>query len=302
MLLRKFRFETDVRQPMALSQSNLRNIILLTVVECTKKRFLDLIDVLDIHSLFFFLDVDEFKQRVGASSLAILLHVAFEYFLNILFRKLLWIDLGWHRVNVCELSFKHLTEEHSWELDNDAVWKGVTIVDLHVLSVDFEWHTKIRQRQFQVDLIPKDHGWRFIVVLGLCHVNVFDQGACLLFSLAVRQSSYEHIQLFLACVSKFSVLYQVRTFCLNPLYICFLVVESLLSNVLEILLVPRIDIESMSHRRPLGLVDELLRRTVALFFISHNTIINVQIIDPECALLGQRFNIHVISDDITVSF
>lgn len=106
---------------MALSQSDLRNIILLTVIECTEKCFLDLIDVLDIHSLLFFLDVDEFKQCVGASSLAILFHVALKNFLNILLRKLLRIDLGWYRVDVCELSFQHLTEEHCWELDNDAV-------------------------------------------------------------------------------------------------------------------------------------------------------------------------------------
>jgi len=58
----------------------------------------------------------------------------------------------------------------------------------------------------------------------------------------------------------------------------------------------------MSHWCPLGLVDELLRGAVALFFIGHNTIVNVQVVDPEGALLRQRFNIHVISNDIAVSF
>lgn len=50
--------EDDPAEPSALRHSHLGNTLLLAIIELTEECFLDLIKVLDVHSLFLFLDLN----------------------------------------------------------------------------------------------------------------------------------------------------------------------------------------------------------------------------------------------------
>ena len=64
----------------------------------------------------------------------------------------------------------------------------------------------------------------------------------------------------------------------------------------------RIDVKTTRKWHPFGLVDELLRGTTALFFVSHDPVVDVHVIDPQSTLLGQRLDIDVVADNLSVGF
>ena len=64
----------------------------------------------------------------------------------------------------------------------------------------------------------------------------------------------------------------------------------------------RIDVKTTRKWHPFGLVDELLRGTTALFFVSHDPVVDVHVIDPQRTLLGQRLDIDVVADDLSIGF
>ena len=59
LLLGKLRLEADVWQPVALCQTDLRNLFILSVIELTKQSFLNLVDILDIHVFLLFFDFNQ---------------------------------------------------------------------------------------------------------------------------------------------------------------------------------------------------------------------------------------------------
>ena len=106
---------------MRLSKANLRDTFRLTVIELTKQCFLDLIDILNVHIIFLFLDLNQLQKCISTSCLSILLHISLQYLLNILLTKLSWIDLAWYRIDICKLSLDNLCLENRWELNDDTV-------------------------------------------------------------------------------------------------------------------------------------------------------------------------------------
>ena len=93
---------------------------------------------------------------------------------------------------------------------------------------------------------------------------------------------------------------QVIALLLNLQDVGFLSVEGLLSHGLEVLLVLRVDVKTMGEWRPFGLIDEFSGSAATLFFISDNSIVDIHVVDPERALLGQRLDVQVIADNLSV--
>ena len=88
---------------------------------------------------------------------------------------------------------------------------------------------------------------------------------------------------------------QVRALLLHPLYVVSLLFEGLFAHALKVLLVLRVDIEAASHGHPLGLVHKLVRCAAAFLVICDNPVVDVDIVDPQRALLGQGLRVLVFS-------
>ena len=107
--------------------------------------------------------------------------------------------------------------------------------------------------------------------------------------------TYELGELALACLSQPAVLDQVCALVLHLLYVGSLFFEGLVTQALKVLLVLRVDIEAAGHGHPLGLVHKLVRCAAAFLLIRDNPVVDVHIVDPQCALLGQGLRIQVFS-------
>lgn len=107
--------------------------------------------------------------------------------------------------------------------------------------------------------------------------------------------TYELGELALACLSQPAVLDQVRTLLLHRLYVGFLFFEGLVAHALKVLLVLRVDIEAAGHGHPLGLVHKLVRRAAAFLLVRDKPVVDIHIVDPQRALLGQGLRIQVFS-------
>ena len=76
LLLREIGLETDPVKPGSFGQTNLGNAFVLTIIELAKESLFNLIDILNVHFFFFFLDVNNLQQGVSTRRLAILFHIA----------------------------------------------------------------------------------------------------------------------------------------------------------------------------------------------------------------------------------
>lgn len=79
-----------------------------------------------------------------------------------------------------------------------------------------------------------------------------------------------------------------------------LLLDCRFSECLDTLLPLDIDIKSVGHGHPLGTVDKLIGCLVAVALVARDPIVNVHIVDSECAVLFQRFNVYIIGIDQAV--
>jgi hypothetical protein len=114
-----------------------------------------------------------------------------------------------------------LLEEVVWESDDYRVRERVTIIDLHIArnAIDI---TQVLQLDLELDLIPQEHRWQFIVVLGRGQVLILDQLAYLLLLLDVGECVHERCQLFQASFAELSMLDQLVGLDLDAVSICLL--------------------------------------------------------------------------------
>lgn len=93
---------------------------------------------------------------------------------------------------------------------------------------------------------------------------------------------------------------QVFTFDLKSSLPCFLSFDSILFQRLYTLLTLDEDVEPVGKRDPLGPINEFFSVLVTPVFIAHNTVVNIDVIHSECAVLFQGLNIKVILVNQTV--
>ena len=82
----------------------------------------------------------------------------------------------------------------------------------------------------------------------------------------------------------------------------FLSVKRLFSVRLEVFLMARVYVKTMAKRGPLCLVDELICSTTAFFLVGYDPIVDIKVIEPQRALLGDLLRPQVILLNITVGF
>jgi hypothetical protein len=141
--------------------------------------------------------------------------------LDVLVAKVTRIDPRWNRIIVGKLLTDNLLEEVVWESDDYRVRERVTIIDLHIArnAIDI---TQVLQLDLELDLIPQEHRWQFIVVLGRGQVLILDQLAYLLLLLDVGECVHERCQLFQASFAELSMLDQLVGLDLDAVSICLL--------------------------------------------------------------------------------
>ena len=115
-------------------------------------------------------------------------------------------------------------------------------------------------------------------------------------------SIYELGKLALACLSQPAVLDQVGALLLHPLYVGSLFFEGLVPYALKVLLVLCVNVKAAGHGHPLGLVHKLVRCTTTFLLIRNDPVVDVQIVNPQCALLGQLFRFQVFPLNAAVIF
>ena len=96
LLSRQLRLEAYPLEPLALGETHLRDFLDLAIIKLAKKRLLNLVNVLDVHLFFRFLNVKQLQKRVGASSLPVLLHVSLQNLAQVLLAELIRVNLCGH--------------------------------------------------------------------------------------------------------------------------------------------------------------------------------------------------------------
>ena len=82
----------------------------------------------------------------------------------------------------------------------------------------------------------------------------------------------------------------------------FLLLVGLLAVRLEVLLVAQVDVETVGKWRPLRFVYQLGSTSAALLFIGHDSVVDIQIVGPESALLGDHLDMNIITHKIAICF
>ena len=83
------------------------------------------------------------------------------YSLDVLVTQEAGVDFGRDGIIVCKLVQNYLVQENGWELHDNCITEGVSIVTFHI-SEDIVGFAEVSQLQFEINLIPNDH-WRQFV-------------------------------------------------------------------------------------------------------------------------------------------
>jgi hypothetical protein len=104
-------------------------------------------------------------------SAPILLLIPSQNIFYILVSQVGWVDKTWNCIVWGKLIHYNLLLKLLWKEYHDTVGEGVTVIYFHV-ALDVKLIRQVFQVQLKIHLIPVDHWWVLIVVLGCAHYLV----------------------------------------------------------------------------------------------------------------------------------
>lgn len=99
-----------------------------------------------------------------------------------------------------------------------------------------------------------------------------------------------------------SPLDQIVSFLFDPLRIGLLVVGCFLAMCLEVQLVLRVDVETVTHRRPFGFIDKFVGSSIQSMLVCCDPVVDINVINPQSTLLRQQLYIDIVTHDVSVGF
>ena len=219
------------------------------------------------------------KECVGALGAAILLLVPFQNFLDVLLSEIGWIYQAGNRIIWSKLVLYRLMLETLGKEDHHTVRERMTIVNFHV-SLHLELIRELGQSNFELHLIPENHWWRFIIVFACAHVLV-SRILLFLFEFLDILGLYYLLQLFSPIFSQLLGINQCLTFVFNLLDEIVLLINRVLSQLLEVLDRVLVDVESVAQRCTFGPLYESFGLSSDPLFICGGSQVDIYIISSQ---------------------
>jgi len=109
------------------------------------------------------------------------------YSLNVLVTQEAGVEFRWDGIIVRKLVQNYLIQENGRELHDNRVTEGVSIVALHI-SEDIVGFAEVSQLQFEINLIPNHHWWKFVGRFSRCQILLLYLNSCFLLCFDMRQT------------------------------------------------------------------------------------------------------------------
>ena len=110
----------------------------------------------------------------------------------------------------------------------------------------------------------------------------------------VRQCIHQLREFFVPLVAQLPILDQAIAFVFHPGCESLLALERLLPHVLEVFLRLSVHIEPVGEWNPLGPLYEFLSRTFAPLLVGDDPLVDVDVVDPERAVLWDLVGVEVV--------